>query len=229
MKRFKIIVFVTLLLLTFRDFSLSQDIHATVDGNNVTLWETGAQRNCGAVYEMTVNLEDYHMKWVQVDSGMIAFCLCTFDLSVTYGPLEQGDYSVDVYFTSPVEPGEYYEGSTVFTIGGKRDVADGGIISQYQSECYTGLDDPGPAEEFRIYPVPLEAGEILNVEATPNGRDAMLEIFTLTGKRVFCRQYDGNQKIQDRFIKEELFPVPGIYMLRLKTSNIVFTRKVTVL
>ncbi len=114
-----------------------------------------------------------------------ANCLCIFDLSVTYGPLEPGDYTVDVYFTSPVEPGEFYEGSTAFTIGGNRDVADGGIISQYQSDCYTGLDDPGPVEEFRIYPVPLEAGEILNVEAIPTGGKAILEIFTLTGKTGF--------------------------------------------
>ncbi len=71
MKSFKFICFVTVLLLTFTDYSLSQDIFTTVDGNNVTLWETGAKRNCGALYEMTVNLNDHYMKWVQVDTGIV--------------------------------------------------------------------------------------------------------------------------------------------------------------
>lgn len=229
MRTLKITIFFILFIYAAQSNAQYDSLFASVDGNIVTLWETGTQRNCGAMYEMTVNLNDHYMKWVQLDTGIAAYCLCVYDLSVTYGPLEPGDYTVDVYFTSPVEPGDYYEGSIVFSIGGDRNVADGGIISQYQSDCYAGIDDPESAEEFRIYPVPLADGEILNVEATSTGGQSILEIFTMSGKRLFNREYDRNQPIHDRFLKEELFPVAGIYVVRLKTSEKDFTRKITVL
>jgi hypothetical protein len=229
----KFLTFGSLILfisLTFAESSQSQNIYASVDGNIVTLWETGTQRNCGAYYEMTINLNDHYMKWVQLDTGMDAYCLCVFDLSVTYGPLETGDYTVDVYYTLSFEPDEIYEGTTGFTIRGAREAEDGGIIAQYQSDCYEGLEDPESDNgDVRIYPVPLAAGELLNVVANPSVGKAILEIYTLAGKQVFSREYDGKQPIQDRFLKEELFPVSGIYIVRLTTSDQVFIKKITVL
>lgn len=220
---------ITLLLMTTAGYMQSQDIHATVDGNNVTLWETGAERNCGAVYEMAITPNDHHIKWIQHDTGMLAVCLCIFDLSVTYGPLEAGDYTVDVYYTGPDEPDEFFEGSTGFTIGVERNTRDGIIISQYQSDCGTGIDDPESGEDFRIYPVPLADGEILNVEAQSSETKTILEIFTLTGKQIFSKQYNSNRQIRDIFIKDELFPIAGIYVVRLRNDDQIFVRKITVL
>jgi hypothetical protein len=233
MKSFTISCLVIFMVITFSEFSQSQNIFATVDGNIVTLSETGTQRNCGALYEMTVNLDDHYMKWVQLDSGLSANCLCVFDLSVTYGPLAPGDYTVDVYYTFSFEPGEIFEGSTSFTIGGYRNFKDGGIISQYQSDCYSGegiADSDGAGQDsFKLYPVPLKDGELLHLEVTPSAGKAVLEIFTLNGKLVYSKEYEGNQLIRDRFVKDELFPVSGIYIVRLKTPDNVFARKLTVL
>lgn len=233
MKSFTISCLVIFLVITFSEFSQSQNIFATVDGNIVTLSETGTQRNCGALYKMTVNLDDHYMKWVQLDTGISANCLCVFDLSVTYGPLEPGDYTVDVYYTWPYEPDQFFEGSTGFTISGDRDTEDGIIISQYQSDCYSGegIADPDGAgqDSFKLYPVPLNDGEHLHLEVTPSTGKAVLEIFTLTGKLVYSKEYEGNQKIQDSFLKDGLFHVPGLYIIRFKSDELVFVRKINVL
>lgn len=233
MKSFTISCLITFLVLTFSEFSQSQNIFATVDGNIVTLSETGTQRNCGALYEMTVNLDDHYIKWVQLDTGLVASCECVFDLSVTYGPLEPGHYTVDVYYTFSFEPEEIFEDSTSFTIGGYKNFKDGGIISQYQSDCYSGegIADPDGVgqDSFKMYPVPLKDGELLHLDVTPIADKAILEIFTLTGKLLYSKEYEGNQPISDRFVKDELFPVSGIYIVRLKTTDNVFARKLTVL
>jgi hypothetical protein len=233
MKSLTISCFIIFMVLTFSEFSQAQNIFASVDGNIVTLSETGAQRNCGALYEMTVNLNDHYMKWVQLDTGPAANCLCVYDLSVTYGPLAPGDYTVDVYYTLSFEPGEFFEGSTSFTIGGYKKFKDGGIISQYQSDCYSGegITDPDGVgqDSFKMYPVPLKDGELLHLEVTPFAGKAILEIFTLTGKLLYSKEYEGNQPISDQFVKDELFPVSGIFIVRLTTPDNVFARKLTVL
>ncbi|MDZ7743496.1 MAG: hypothetical protein U5Q03_17595 [Bacteroidota bacterium] len=72
----------------------SDSLYAEVDGNNVTLYDVGAERNCCAVYAMILTGEDHHIKWLQQSEGDICYCLCYFDLSVTTGPLEAGNYLV---------------------------------------------------------------------------------------------------------------------------------------
>lgn len=231
MKSFTISCLITFTLITFSEFSQSQNIFAYVNGDTVTLWETGAYRNCGAVYTMEINIIDHQIDWYQIDTGLAANCFCTFDLSVTYGPLEPGFYNVNVYYNESYSPMDtIFEGSTSFTIGTDRYEVTSGIISQYQSDCYLGLEDPESVnEDFRIFPVPLRNGEILNLEASPTGGKAILEIYTLTGELIYSKQYNGNQPIQDRLMKDEIFPVAGIYLVRLSTDDQVYIRKITVL
>jgi hypothetical protein len=81
---------------------------------------------------------------------------------------------------------------------------------------------------FNIYPNPLTDDDQLNIEAFSTGM-SVLEIFTLTGKEIFSKQYDEHRQIRDSFIKNELFPVPGMYVIRLKTSDKVYIRKLTVM
>lgn len=74
-------------------------IYAVVDGNYVTIYDSGSFRNCGALYDMIITKDGYQLTWLQDDYGMAAYCYCNFDLSVTAGPLDAGHYFVDVYYT----------------------------------------------------------------------------------------------------------------------------------
>ena len=234
MKSFTISFLIIYSLLNMALSSQSQNIFAYVNGDTVTLWETGANRNCGAIYTMEINLSDHHIDWYQIDTGFVVNCMCTFDLSVTYGPLEPGSYNVNVYYNESYSPSDtIFEGTTSFTIGTDRCEVTSGIISQYQSDCYSGIGivDPNDAERnnFKMYPVPVRDGELIHIEAFPIRGKAILEIFTLTGKLVYSKQYDRNQPIHDRFMKDEIFPVPGLYLARLRTGDQVYIRKITVL
>jgi hypothetical protein len=229
MKWFAIGCFITILMVTSDSFSQESDIYAVVDGNNVTLWETGAYRNCGALYLMEIDLVDHHIDWYQVDTGLAAYCYCLFDLSVTYGPLEPGDYSVNVYYTESYTDDTIFDGTTGFSIGNKNREITSGIISQYQSDCYTGITDPEKDNnDFRIFPVPVRGGGIVHIEALSVNESAILEIFSVGSKLIFSRYYDGVQAFRDEWMTNELFPVSGLYFVRLRTVDKVYVRKISV-
>lgn len=230
MKFFKISCLITFTLMTLAEIAHSQDIFSIVNNDTVTLWETGAYRNCGALYDMEINLTDHLIEWYQVDTGLSANCSCTFDLSVTLGPLEAGTYNVNVYYTESFSEDTLFEGTTSFIIGTDRNIVTSGIISQYQSDCYTGIKDQNSDRiGFSIFPVPVRDGEYLNIEVIPDGKYSLLEILTITGEVVYSKEYNGNLTIRDQWMKEKMFPVPGLYVVRLISDDQVLIRKILVL
>ena len=62
-----------LLFLSLGGFAQSS-IFAVVDGNNVTLWQTNTERNCGSRHGAAITLENNHINWYQVDTGGVANC-----------------------------------------------------------------------------------------------------------------------------------------------------------
>ncbi len=233
-KSFRAVLLITLILHMVNISAQTRNIYAVVNGNNVTLWQTFALRNCGAAYRMEIEETGNHIDWFQVDTGATALCLCVFDLSVTIGPMDPGYYEVDVYYTEAWSPEDtIYEGSTSFTISKIGYAMRSEIISQYQSDCYSGVGVADNEKEFEnifnIYPVPLKDGEIVNLEVIPAYGQTVLEIFTLTGVCVYSKHYDGNQPIHDRWMKDELFPVSGLYLARLRTPDHILIKKITVL
>ena len=227
---------VLFILVIFRMSSTAQydSIFAVVSGDNVTLWETGAYRNCGSLYRMEINQVNNQLNWYQLDTGASALCYCIFDLAVTYGPLQPGNYNVNIYFTDSYFPLDtIYEGTTNFIIGSGIREVNSGIISQYQSDCNTGqgLFEHQDSEKtnFKIYPVPVRNGDIFHLETFPIGANSVLEIYTITGKLIYSKQYDVDLPIHDQWMKNELFPVSGLYFVRLRTSDQVYVRKINVL
>jgi hypothetical protein len=134
-----IILLVSLLIFNFAKAQY-QSIYADVQGNIATIWETEAERNCGALYQMNVDLENYQIIWIQQDTGAAAFCICNFDLSVTIGPLSSGTYNVLVYHTEITSSDTLFDGSTIFIIEQQTLRDSISIISQYQSDCHGGVD-----------------------------------------------------------------------------------------
>jgi len=208
-------------------------LFAVVSGDTVTLWQTGAYRNCGAAYRMEIEQSDYEIIWYQIDTGSAAYCFCYFDLSVSFQISESGTYHADIYYTESIDPGSpIFDGSIYFSVGNSYGPIRSEIISQYQSNCYqnVGITEKGISRNtFNVYPIPLRDGELLNIEAFPTGGKAVFEIFTLTGKLVYSKQYDGNRPIQGRWVKDELFPVSGLYFVRWRTPDQIFVRKINVL
>jgi hypothetical protein len=231
MKTLKLTILIILMIIGYNSSAQYDSIFAIVSGNTVTLWQTGAYRNCGSEYRMELQQVDHNITWYQADTGMLMTCGCFFDLSVTFMVPESGYYTVDVYSSDSLfSINPVYEGSTFFTIGDDNASRDG-ILSQYQSDCYQniGIGEEGVSKSvFKLYPVPLRDGDQLHMEAFPGGSEAILEIYTMTGKLLFSKYYDSSHPIKDQFIKEELFPVSGIYLVRLTTSDHVLVKQITV-
>jgi hypothetical protein len=186
MKRF----FILLPLMTFCSivFSQNETIYAEVNGNTATIWQTGTERNCGALYEMLITLDDFHLQWLQRDTGDLVFCMCNFDLSVTVGPLISGMYYVDVSHTEVDNPDTIYDGSTAFVVE-ESDFRDSvAIISYYQSECQGGVGSGERQDERAVgigqnYPNPFT--DITFIPYCCRGNDeCMLLIFDVFGNVV---------------------------------------------
>ncbi|MFQ6608739.1 MAG: hypothetical protein ACE5EE_09410, partial [Fidelibacterota bacterium] len=91
-------------------------LYVTVTGDTATFWHTQTHRNCGSLFVMDVAVDGYQVTVTEVDTGAYAYCHCYFDLSVTFGPLDPGEYTVEVFSTDSLY-GTYW-GTTSFTIGG---------------------------------------------------------------------------------------------------------------
>jgi hypothetical protein len=227
----------TLFLLAFLMFfpftSSAQSFNAYVSGDTVTLWETQAWRNCGSMYTASVTLQDHTLNWYQLDTGMTATCYCVFDLSVTYCPLDPGDYTANFYYTDAWSPTDtIYEGSVDFTINSGKSVhGDGGVINNYQSDCYSGqgIMDQDENLAFRVFPVPVSLGEMINIESEKVLEDAVLEIYTVAGQKVYSKMYKGQSRILEQINSRSILPGAGIYIFKLSDDEGRSTRMVPVL
>jgi len=232
MRTLKMAILFILLGNVIQSTAQSDSIFAVVSGDTVTLWQTGVWRNCGAAYLMEIEQSDYDLIWYQLDTGDAAYCMCYFDLSVSFRLSEPGIYHADIYYTESVSPeNPIYQGMVNFVIGNVKTPGRSGIIGQYQSDCYSniGMLERSISEHvFNLYPMPVRDGQLLHLEANPAGEEAILEIYTLTGKLLYSKHYDENRPIQDRWMKDELFPVSGLYLVRLRTPDQIYVRKIYV-
>jgi hypothetical protein len=226
-------LFLLAFLMLFPFTSSAQSYHADVIGDTVILWETGAWRNCGSMYTAEVTQEGFILNWYQVDTGMTATCYCVFDLSVTYGPLEPGDYTARIYYTDAWAPTDtIYEGSVDFTINSQRSGPEGGgVIGNFQSDCYSGqgIADRNADLAFRVFPIPVSLGEMINIESEKVLEDAVLEIFTVTGQKVYSRSYKGPSRILEQINSQSILPGAGIYIFKLSAAEGRSTRLVSIL
>ncbi|MCP4710286.1 MAG: hypothetical protein GY869_16815, partial [Planctomycetes bacterium] len=81
------------------DQARADSISSIVQGDTATIWHTDTYRNCGSLFTMDVQISDNLITITEVDTGEAMFCMCYFDLSVTIGPLEPGDYTAEIYST----------------------------------------------------------------------------------------------------------------------------------
>ena len=131
-------------------------------------------------------------------------------LSVTYGPLEPGDYTANFYYTDAWSPTDtIYEGSVDFTINSEKSHAiGGGIISTFQSDCYSGqgIDEGKMNRSFNIYPLPARSGQVIHFEANGIIEDALLEIYSIAGQKIFSREYKAGNDISGSMAERGFIP-----------------------
>jgi|GEM_PF-1171596 len=182
-----------LLLLVFGLNGYSQsNITAMVEGNIVTVIQTGTQRNCGARYHMDVYQEGLLVQWFQVDTGAIAFCMCDFDMSVIFGPMDPGNYTCDVYSLEKSSPGDTtFQGSCTFNVAKsvKADTLE--IMGTSQSPCYNiviSANDPQETSgDLTIIPNPFSDYTTISFDAVIAG-NYTLTIFNNLGQPVWTKK-----------------------------------------
>lgn len=229
MKLIIICILPALIFICARSEAQQSIIYAEVEGEYVTLGEDQAFRNCGAMYIMEIELDQELMRWYQVDTGYAVFCLCHFDLSVTYGPLEPGNYTVEVYYTEIGSDDTTYSGTTTFAVSKKGDNCRSGIISQYQSECYSlGMTDNGNQEkaQLTIYPNPVKLGADVWITGACDDR-SVLEIFSAGGDLIFRKLVDKSSNNGYLIKTGSVFPSKGSYLLRV-SGNQSFNSKLII-
>jgi len=126
MKKIILLLIIIILLPGFL-FSQYDSIFVEVNGDTATINHLNTERNCGSLFVMDVEFDDFQITVTEVDTGDFAYCLCYFDLSVTIAGLEPGIYNVDIYGTDSLFG--YYWGNTQFTIEGVH------LTNQTNSDC----------------------------------------------------------------------------------------------
>ena len=137
MRKLKIMAVIVLMSGSMPAFNQVDNIYAEVRGDTVTLWQTNAWRNCGALYQMEIEQDGFNLAWYQNDTGQAAYCMCYFNLSVTFILTAAGSYHADVYYTESFDPDNpIYQGYVDFVAGNGSFMPRSGIIGQFQSECF---------------------------------------------------------------------------------------------
>lgn len=228
MKKFLLIL--NFILIYSFAYPFEGNIFAIVENDTVTIWDTAAFRNCGALYDMQVVLEYNHITVYEVDTGAYAYCMCYFDLSVTITSLESGYYTVDVKTVS-LENDTIYQGSTSFSIGNN----PGGnfIVSQYQSECYNivDVDEYLPEKNNKVlyqnFPNPFSEKTTIKFYV-PQNVTAELSVYNLVGQavKVYPVFQSGLHTVEwDGKNEQETDLEGGIYFYQLKSEKDVLIKK----
>lgn len=184
MKKFLLIFTATLLSGALISQNQPDTIKAEVDGNSVILSDIGAFRNCGAIYEMKVDLEDNKISWLQKDVGMAAFCMCNFDMWVEITGLEPGSYTADVFFTELYNDDTTWAGSVSFDISSplRNEMIE--IVDFSQSDCYNTVNvEEYPIQHLSVncYPNPATSGIVIEFGARA---DLEISILDLLGQKI---------------------------------------------
>ncbi len=195
-----------------------ESIYTEVFGDTVIIHHNQVQRNCGALYRIDYELEDdFLLNIFEVDTGLPAYCLCIFDLSVTLNDLPAGTYTANIY---DVEDGG--AGDTTFCGTTEFNILNGGFISKklsdFQSACYSVSDisDASP-EIISISPNPCKNEFKINCDRTLFGQ---LCIYDLSGKCLIKKEFN------NKTVKEVGSLKSGVYLLKLITEQGIFIEKI---
>ncbi len=228
-----ILICLLLLIALCRDvFSQSDTIYAIVENDLVIIHHDQTHRNCASQFRFDVVQENLRISVFEVDTvGEWANCICYFDLSVKFGPLEVGEYLVDIYGTDVFTGDTSYIASTNFTIEASSGSGSFSTQSQSQSECYelTNVEqsDETIPENFTFSkPFPNPFNPVTNIDfSIPVEGNVELNVYNLLGQKVADlinkNLPPGNYSVTWDATDQE----SGIYLVRLKYENVEKVQK----
>jgi hypothetical protein len=149
----KLICLFLSVLITFTIYAQEETFFAEVDSNYVTLWHTNAYRDCDATHDMVIHVNGYQIDWFENYKDGAADCYCYFDLSVSFGPLNDGYYKVEVYMN---EGDTIVIGAIEFQIETNQSSDFIVITDEYQSPCVmVSVLEKEPIENLKYFPNPF--------------------------------------------------------------------------
>ncbi|MCF8242009.1 MAG: T9SS type A sorting domain-containing protein [Melioribacteraceae bacterium] len=204
-------------------------IELTVDGFNLNLFWDTPLINCCLIAEWSAELIGDTFYVVMTDVGDPCDCVCPFELSVSFGPFEPGEYILDF------EDGEY--GYPAFTIPGTKESVVV-VGSQFQSDCYdiNSVETETIPKNFKLHPaypnpfnpstnVIFEIPEISNIE---------IAVYNILGEKIKILM---NDKLQlgkyditwDGTNQDNVKVGSGIYLIVMKSGEYLQTIKAALL
>lgn len=222
----RLILLLISILFTATIYTQEEIFYAVVDSDFVTLVNENAYRNCCAEYEMHILQNEYDIDWYQNDYGEPCDCECFFNLSVTYGPLKDGQYQADVYRC--FEGDTVYHGSIEFEINTDQNDDSPSIIAEHQGNCQIlTVPHRNDNSKIDIHPNPFTTSTIIEYELM-NPQTITITFFDSYARTVDIITEHQQQGLQNVVWKPEGLN-EGIYYFRLEAGEYKKVGKVILL
>lgn len=217
MKKHLLLLSFALLNISGFSQSVSDSIYAVVNGNQVTIYQDDATRNCGFLPNLeNLYVHDGVINWYQVDvSGMVFGCECLFDYSISIDSLNPGTYNVGVYYVYFSDT--TFEGTTSFTVESQFLCDDVLELSSYAGTCEVAVDKI-PTENLFI----MNSDDAISISLNSNEKITKASISNISGKTIFSKDYSSAAEI---YIPTGSFQW-GIYIVSIITNSGQYNRKI---
>lgn len=215
----KHLLLVSIALLSISGFSqnVADSIYAVVNGNQVTIYQDDATRNCGFLPNLeNAYLQDGNLKWYQVDvSGEVYGCECLFDYSVSIDSLNPGTYNVGVYYVYFSDT--IFEGTTSFTIESQYPCDNVLELSSYAGTCQVAVKEI-PTDNLVI----MNTSDVLSISLHSTEKITRASLSNISGQKIYAKSYTSGNEIH---IPTSSFK-PGIYVISIITNSGQYNRKI---
>jgi hypothetical protein len=170
---------------------------------------------------MVIHVNGYQIDWFENYKDGAADCYCYFDLSVSFGPLNDGYYKVEVYMN---EGDTIVIGAIEFQIETNQSSDFIVITDEYQSPCVmVSVLEKEPIENLKYFPNPFNTSTTIEYTlASPS--QITITFYNQFGKQVDIIEQDQLQGLQKVVWTPDL--TNGVYYFRLKAGVQIASGKV---
>jgi len=220
-------IIIFFLVCSFNFYAQVEVFFAEVDSNYVTLYNSYAYRNCCAEYDMQIYQDDFKIDWIQYDTGFTCVCVCNFDLSVSFGPLNDGYYYAEIYYTcAPDYPCDTVYLTTIeFEINTDQITDFASVVDEFQSTCYeVSIQEINIIKDIRSSPNPFTTSTTIEYELK-QPETVSLSIYNHLGQLIYQNEENQPQGTQQLKWNAEGLPA-GVYFCVIKSNMSTQTMKI---
>ncbi len=220
-------------------YAQTGDPYANVNYDSVEIGILDMNRNCGALFVMNAQLNDSIFTITATDTGGLTLCgNCYFDVSITVGGLDPGNYSANIYSYDIYDWDAALEtwirdttfiGNVTFSII-ETNIDTFNILSSYQSPCT-------PAQSTSEETHPMEY-ILLNNHPNPFNNSTRIEFYLPTNEFIDISVYNVmGQKVST--LKQDFYSAgyhtinwnasqnpSGLFFILISTRTTTISKKV---